>query len=469
MGDGPSRVHALVVAGRAEEAVVEAARQLLHAPEDPELLLWAGIAHGEVGEHAVAVDLTGRAVSLEPSNARYHRVLATLLNATRRTRDAITEAGAAVRLAPDDASGWITLAEVSGRGKLVDRRDGRAAAQRAIELAPHSAAAWNALAINSFGRRRTEALHRALELDPHLKPARLNLARHQRRVRPAGEVQAALDLAREAPGDRGAHLRVLAIAGARRQARWLLLAGAVMAALAVGSRDVVSAGWATFLLAVGVWRLIETHGERSTLNAVADDAQSRLVEDRRRRARVAGPPAWRDERTRPARRRRAGHWVAFMAAGAVMWVVLSVVEDHLSPSGARDGAMFGLGSAVMIHSVFVVVWTWKELVIWRVLATRPWVVEPATDGTVILRASAHPALRFHGEHGPEVRMLVHVTDRAAVALCDGGEACIADGRRFSVVLTQQPPRLVLVRPPWSVETHARWASSFRAGTTVEAR
>jgi len=453
---GSERIRVLVVAGRTVEAVDEADRQLATDPFDVDVLTWAAIARSELGDHEVAVDLACQAVAADPERALPHRLLSNLLVHAGRRREAVAEARLATTLAPDDPMAWISLAEAAHSRR---RSTGHDAARRALELAPDSSAAWNALAINSRGRARARALRRALELDPSMTPARLNLASTQRRLRPGAMTDVAVDLARESPGDHAAHLRVLAAAGARRQACWLLALGVALSIVSLWS-DAGWSPWAVGMIAVGMWRLLGSRHHRATLRAVTEEARGGVRA--RREGAIDGEPAGHDPAIRPALRRRAERWTALALFGVAAWTAL-VVLDEPTPGAPVVAVVIALMVVVTVHAVVLAWCTFVEVAIRVVLRRRPWAPWAATAGTVANDRTRMAAVLIDGPEGREQLVRVGPRNSSSIELSRAGRVRIALGARFAVVEAGDPARVYLVRRAFSVAAHAKWGLSFRSG------
>jgi predicted O-linked N-acetylglucosamine transferase (SPINDLY family) len=198
-------------AGRLAEAEALYRQVLANSPDHPETLHLLGVLVGQSGNHTTAIDLIGRAVTLEPSNAHGHcnlgefycraghcdRAIASFrraielepglavaygnlgnaLKATGRHEEAVAAYLRAIALEPGLAEVVYNLGTAF---QLLGQRDRAIAAfQRAIELRPDAARIHNDLGVALQEADRLDeavaAYQRAVALEPGLAEVHYNL------------------------------------------------------------------------------------------------------------------------------------------------------------------------------------------------------------------------------------------------------------------------------------------------------
>src|SRR5262245_43128165 len=92
---------ALHRSGQLEQAAEVYRRILASDRENAEALHWFGVLHHQVGNHAGAVELIGRAVARRPDAYLYHGSLAAAYRAAGDHANAVASCRAALRLWPD--------------------------------------------------------------------------------------------------------------------------------------------------------------------------------------------------------------------------------------------------------------------------------------------------------------------------------------------------------------------------------
>ncbi len=137
-----------------------------------------GLIEFETGNLELAVDLVGKAVSLHPSNALYHRNQGELCRRLGRLDEAVIEGRRASELAPQDVDSHFNLG--LALSDLGDWPEAIASYHRALALRPDHGLTWNNLgvALERCGQR-TEAMQsyaKATQLNPTHVEAQFNLA-----------------------------------------------------------------------------------------------------------------------------------------------------------------------------------------------------------------------------------------------------------------------------------------------------
>lgn len=132
-------------AGDAAAAVRSMASALALAPDDAEVLRWAGIAAQNVGDHAAAENCFRRALVVLPDDADLHVGLGVALCRLGQDGEGLAELQRACALAPESVTAWYNLAE-------------------SLRMRAQTAAA-------------IDALQRVLAIEPSHVLARLGLAR----------------------------------------------------------------------------------------------------------------------------------------------------------------------------------------------------------------------------------------------------------------------------------------------------
>jgi len=164
-------------AGRLAEAEAIYRQVLARFPDHADALHLLGILATQTGRPDVAIELIGRAITVNPTVAEYHLNLGEAYRRSGQWDAAIASLSRSIELRPDDAEPHNTL----GVTLALAGRPGDAVAvyHRAIELKPDHAWAHTNLgnALNAQGRlaAAVDAYQRALALDPNLAEAHSNL------------------------------------------------------------------------------------------------------------------------------------------------------------------------------------------------------------------------------------------------------------------------------------------------------
>lgn len=184
-GDRVAACQALLGARRFEQALELAGEGLAADPGDAWLHCLAAQALIGLGRHSQAVEAAGRAAARAPNLAFPHRLAAAaylaLAKQSRRHGGFLVPAeraaSEAVRLGPAGAYNHSVLAEVLAARRRYKEAD--AAVRKALQLAPASADMWisaSYVAVKARKWRAAEiACRRALALDPTSVPAKNNL------------------------------------------------------------------------------------------------------------------------------------------------------------------------------------------------------------------------------------------------------------------------------------------------------
>ena len=176
---------ALLLAGRASEAIPHLERAVRIAPWGREALANLGLALMMAGRVEDALARYAQLVRLDPASPEGRFAYGSALAQARRHEEAIAELSAAVRLNPDYAEARQNLGLILLReGRLPEALEHLT---QAVRLAPGMAAAHNSLGSALFTMGRTaEALAEfevALRLDPSLAAVRRNVAQARARLR----------------------------------------------------------------------------------------------------------------------------------------------------------------------------------------------------------------------------------------------------------------------------------------------
>ena len=169
--------------GRYGEGAQVARRALQSDPSNPELHLQHAVCLNGMLCSAEALMAVQQACALAPQYDTAHRIRAIVLRRMERSAEAVDAARLAVRIDPTDVGNMITLADclvASGGPQL---REAEAIANQCVRLAPDVAETWFTLAhvlllqsAGIMGRRAQreaalqpaqEALERGLALDPN--------------------------------------------------------------------------------------------------------------------------------------------------------------------------------------------------------------------------------------------------------------------------------------------------------------
>ena len=151
-----------------QEALAAAEFVLEKAPTQAEVWASKGIAAGELGDHAKALESFQKATTLRPEEAHYWRNQSWTLSRLDRNSEALACAERAVELQPDDARAWERLGWAAG--DLGDHAKTLESFRKAAELQPEKGRHWHlqAVALKNL-KRYAEALasaERAVELQP---------------------------------------------------------------------------------------------------------------------------------------------------------------------------------------------------------------------------------------------------------------------------------------------------------------
>jgi tetratricopeptide (TPR) repeat protein len=175
--DDVERAHALLVMGRAADAVPCLLDAVAQDPGDPRASSLLAVAYLELGLNSEALEAAGRAAAVDPVQEFPHRLRATALLRLSRKPEALAAAQESVRLAPQLADAHVGLAEVL----LADGQanGARVAAEAARTLAPADPVPLvmlSAVEIQAGAFREGEAHARAaLTIDPENTAALHNL------------------------------------------------------------------------------------------------------------------------------------------------------------------------------------------------------------------------------------------------------------------------------------------------------
>lgn len=185
-------------------------------PDQVEALQLLAVARVNQGDHAMALDLMGRAVTLRRGDPRLHLTLGTVLLAAGRAPEAISAYHETIRLAPRLVDAHVGLAAAC----IVAKRLGtaEAAARQALELAPQHVAARQRLvvALASAGRFDEAALERqALPAGQEDTGFRVDLAGQFLNLQRFAEAEAEAEAVLEQRPDHGQALVALAYARMR--------------------------------------------------------------------------------------------------------------------------------------------------------------------------------------------------------------------------------------------------------------
>ena len=225
-----ARAQALHQAGRLEEARALYEQVLAADPRHAEALHLLGYLWFQKGDAVRALDLIGRAVTLQPNNPGYRYNRALILKETGRLEDAAADFREVARLQPTDVDAWSDLGEAllglgrpeealaawdraialrpspdlhANRGvalRQLGRLDEALAAQdRALALKPADAEAWSnrGNVLKDLGRleEALASLDRALALNPRMPGALVNRANVLRDLARLAEALAGYDQA----------------------------------------------------------------------------------------------------------------------------------------------------------------------------------------------------------------------------------------------------------------------------------
>ncbi len=122
------------LAGRLAEAQELYHRILDAEPDQPDALHFLGVLAGQVGEHALGLQLIGRALAQRPDAADMHANIANVWRAAARPAEALASYRRAIALQPGFAEAWTDLANTLHHSG--DTRRAIAALERAVAMAP---------------------------------------------------------------------------------------------------------------------------------------------------------------------------------------------------------------------------------------------------------------------------------------------------------------------------------------------
>jgi len=161
------------LAGRLAEAQVLYTRILDAEPDQPDALHFLGVLAGQVGEHAVGLQLIGRALTQCPEAADMHANAANVLRAAENLAEALAAYRRAVALQPDFAEAWTDMATAHRTGGDTERAI--QALERALAAAPELAVAGERLGslLRERGRLLVESGHGVEALPPLARAAEL--------------------------------------------------------------------------------------------------------------------------------------------------------------------------------------------------------------------------------------------------------------------------------------------------------
>ena len=127
------------LAGRLAEAQELYHRILDAEPDQPDALHFLGVLAGQVGEHALGLQLLARALAQRPEAADMHANIANLWRGAGRTGEAVACYRRAIALQPDCAEAWTDMADALHRtgdtGRAIPALERAVAAAPALEVA----------------------------------------------------------------------------------------------------------------------------------------------------------------------------------------------------------------------------------------------------------------------------------------------------------------------------------------------
>lgn len=161
------------LAGRLAEARVLYTRILDAEPDQPDALHFLGVLAGQLGEHAVGLQLIGQALAQCPEAADMHANAANILRAAGHNAEAFTAYRRAVALQPGFAEGWTDMATAHRMGGDTERAI--VALERALAAAPDLSVARDRLGplLRERGRLLVEAGFGVEALPPLARAAEL--------------------------------------------------------------------------------------------------------------------------------------------------------------------------------------------------------------------------------------------------------------------------------------------------------
>ena len=155
-------------AGRLREAEGLYRQILQREPDNAEAMHHLGLVGHQVGQHAAALDMMRRSITLKPNVSFFHKNLGAVLQAMGQFKDAAAAYEQGIRLAPNDASGHHALGVVLE--KLHEYERAKEAYGRAVQLDPRHAPSYFNLGVIAEYHGEYEASLRMLEKAIELKP-----------------------------------------------------------------------------------------------------------------------------------------------------------------------------------------------------------------------------------------------------------------------------------------------------------
>ncbi|MCH7930814.1 MAG: tetratricopeptide repeat protein [Proteobacteria bacterium] len=164
-------------AGRLEEADAAYRRVLAARSDHPDALHLLGVMAHHAGDDESALELIGRAIKANPSNAVYHNNIGEVYRTTGRLDEAVAAYRRVLELKPDHADGYNSLgAALRMQGKVAEALT---AYRRAVALKPdHADAHYNiGIVLQEQGRldEAIAAYRRAVAVKPDWAKAQYNM------------------------------------------------------------------------------------------------------------------------------------------------------------------------------------------------------------------------------------------------------------------------------------------------------
>lgn len=168
----------LHAAGRLREAEALYRQVLQREPMNADAMHYLGLIAHQVGQHAPAIELIRRSITVRPGVPFYYKNLGSALTAAGRFIEAVEAFERGIELQPNDAAGHHSLGVAYE--KLYDYDRARAAYRRAIELDPnHAPSYFNLGVIAEYHGEYDESLRlldKAIALKPDYALARTSRA-----------------------------------------------------------------------------------------------------------------------------------------------------------------------------------------------------------------------------------------------------------------------------------------------------
>ena len=211
--DAQMRAQLLTELGRTDEAIALLSRALATDPDHMGLLEALTEAQVEADPRE-ALKTAERLIALSPGGYRGHYLAAFACLELGRTKQAIAHSREAVATAPNIASCHALLADAYNLKKKF--KPAKEAAERALELDPTEISGLIARGNVELGLgnwKQAERWYRhALEIEPHSRPAQLNLATAQEAAGKAAPALLTMDgVVRFDPADRDARQHLDAV------------------------------------------------------------------------------------------------------------------------------------------------------------------------------------------------------------------------------------------------------------------